>query len=302
MKPVSQRTLTRSVTSSASSSRSASTRRQPVGAVHGRAHRSSSSFRRTRAVAVAVDALALDGRDAEVADDRHAAELLARVHVGEVDLDGGQRGDLQRVADRPRVVRPRARVDDDAVGEALDAVQVLDELALVVGLKEPRLQIELAREGADLLLELIEGQRAVVRGRAPPEHVEVDAVQDVDAVARAHEAVNSRTASDDVVVGRRPGPCTTSPAPRTSTNGVRAVVVRFLSSRVAATIASGSTSCLQARRQPGGGQQLLDLAAQVRRAAQPQRGEQAEADGLAVAQRAVAERRSPARGRRCGRG
>ena len=64
---------------------------------------------------------------------RHSSRLA---DVGEVDLDGRQGGDLERVADRPRVVRPRAGVHDDGVRHALEAVQVLDELALGVGLEE----------------------------------------------------------------------------------------------------------------------------------------------------------------------
>ena len=66
-----------------------------------------------------------------------------------MDLDRGQAGQLQRVADRVRVVGPGARVEDDPVGEPLQAVQVLDELALVVGLKEPRLEPELGRAISD---------------------------------------------------------------------------------------------------------------------------------------------------------
>src|SRR4051794_17312612 len=61
-------------------------------------------------------------------------------------------------------------------------MQVLDELALVVGLEEPHLQVELAGELADAHLELVEGQAAVVLGGPAAEHVEVDAVHDLDAV------------------------------------------------------------------------------------------------------------------------
>ena len=72
-----------------------------------------------------------------------APPLLAGVDVGEVDLDRRQAGQLERVADRVGVVGPGAGVEDDPVGDALEAVQMLDELALVVGLEEARLEPEL---------------------------------------------------------------------------------------------------------------------------------------------------------------
>ena len=77
-----------------------------------------------------------------------AAPLLALLDVREVDLDRRQPGDLERVADRPRVVGPGAGVEHGAVGDLGQAMQVLDELALVVGLKERDLEVELARRSA----------------------------------------------------------------------------------------------------------------------------------------------------------
>ena len=76
-------------------------------------------------------------------DLKHAAKRLASVDVGEMDLDRGQVGELDGVADRPCVVRPRARIEHDGVGEPIEAVQVLDERPLVVGLEEPHGQPEL---------------------------------------------------------------------------------------------------------------------------------------------------------------
>ena len=73
----------------------------------------------------------------------------------------GRAVDLQRVADRPRVVRPGAGVEDDAVGDPVEAVQVLDERALEVRLEEARLEAQLVREAADLLLQAVERQLAV---------------------------------------------------------------------------------------------------------------------------------------------
>jgi len=104
--------------------------------------------------------------------------------MGSVHLDDRDARERQRVTDRARVVRPGAGIDDRAVGEVAQAVQLLDELALVVGLKEARVELELAGERVDRLLELQERHAAVVLRVAPPDLVEVDAVHDVDAVAR----------------------------------------------------------------------------------------------------------------------
>ena len=94
-------------------------------------------------LAVAVDALALHGAGAQVADHGHAAPLLALVDGRQVHLDRRQAGDLERVADRPRVVRPRARVQQDAVLRLAGLVQLLAELALAVRLEERRLEAQL---------------------------------------------------------------------------------------------------------------------------------------------------------------
>ena len=84
-------------------------------------------------VAVAVGALA-----ATLAEHMSSSTDTCRngsrcVDVGEVDLDRRQPGDLDRVAQRPRVVRPGARVQQQAVGVVARLVQLLDVLALVVG-------------------------------------------------------------------------------------------------------------------------------------------------------------------------
>ena len=213
------------------------------------------------------------------------APWLARHDVGEVDLDGGDGGELQRVADRARVVRPGAGVDDDAVGEVAHAVQLLDELALVVGLEEARVEVELVREGVDRLLELEERHAAVVLGIAATDLVEVDPVHDVDAVAgvghvrrglwqarargaagvaprrpatqrlrsdrpRAPRTSSSTAASTSAAATRWPK--TAAPGAEQSTNGTVSPT-RFLSIRVAATTAAGSASdpaSSAARRRP----------------------------------------------------
>ena len=72
-------------------------------------------------------------------------------------------------------------------------MQLLDELALVVGLEEARLEPQLVRELGDLALELRQREAAVELRRAPLERVEVDAVQDGDAVP--HRAASSSIAA-----------------------------------------------------------------------------------------------------------
>jgi hypothetical protein len=67
---------------------------------------------------VALGALAHDRGQAEVADHGDAAEVLAGVPRRTGDLDGGQAGELQRVADGPCVVGPTPPVQDDAVRDA----------------------------------------------------------------------------------------------------------------------------------------------------------------------------------------
>ena len=84
------------------------------------------------------------------------------------------------VVDRPRVVRPRAGVDDHAVRPVVRLVAPVDELALVVRLPAAHGALELERPLVDPRLELGEAEAAVELGIAVPEHVEIDAVQDDD--------------------------------------------------------------------------------------------------------------------------
>src|SRR4051812_5614548 len=69
----------------------------------------------SQAKRVALGAEAGDGADADGRDPGAPAEGLARVHVREVDLDGGQAGGRDRVAYRDRGVRVGARVEEQPV-------------------------------------------------------------------------------------------------------------------------------------------------------------------------------------------
>jgi hypothetical protein len=62
-------------------------------------------------------------------------------------------------------------------------MEALDELALRVRVEETDLEPELPRPVPDPDLELDQGEGSVMLGVALPEHVEVDAVQDLDASA-----------------------------------------------------------------------------------------------------------------------
>ena len=83
---------------------------------------------------VAARAEAADGADADRRHERLVAIGLARVHVRQVDLDGGQRHRAQGVGDRHRRMRIRRRVDDDGVRALARRLDVVDQLAFDVGL------------------------------------------------------------------------------------------------------------------------------------------------------------------------
>src|SRR5947209_11856361 len=220
---------------------------------------SASSARCTRvAVVVLIGSLCLEGvteplqrlpvalhassghvRQAQLADDRLPPPRLAPLDVGEVNLHRGQAGQLQGVADRVGVVGPRPGVEDEPVGQALEAVQALHELALVVGVEEPHLEPQLGALGLDLQLELLEAHRSVVGWVAASELIEVDSVHDLDSVPDATHGTNSRTAETSARGGTwHPG--RTSPGRSSSTNGTLRSPRRFLSRAVAITTASGS--------------------------------------------------------------
>jgi hypothetical protein len=100
-----------------------------------------------------------------------------------VDLDRGQPDDVERVGDRAAVVGPGPGVDQDAVGEVARPVQVIDELALVVGLEEERFEARLVCPALDLVFELRQRVAAVEGGVAALEDVEVDPMQDGNPIA-----------------------------------------------------------------------------------------------------------------------
>ena len=117
-------------------------------------------------------------------EDARPAPRLALVDVREVHLDDRAREGLERVVDRPAVVRPRAGVENERVGVVERRVEEFHVLALVVRLPAPHLEAELARPRVDLRLEVLQRPVAVLRRVAASEEVEVDPVEDVDAHGR----------------------------------------------------------------------------------------------------------------------
>src|SRR4051812_48656783 len=150
-------------------------------------------------------------------------------------LDRGQAGDVERVADRVRVVGPRAGVQDEPVGQRRRAVEQLAELALVVRLRERQLESELAPEVVDPRLELRQREAAVQLRVAPLEHVEVHAVDHLDAVLHG-ECTSSTAASTSA--SPTTCPWDTSPGACTSTNGT-SDPRRFLSRPTSSTTSRG---------------------------------------------------------------
>ena len=95
------------------------------------------------------------------------AQLLAHGDVGEVDLDRRQAGELERVADRPAVVAPGPRVDEQRVGLLRCPVQELDELTFVVRLEKIGSSPSSRAQRLLLALEPVESEVAVdARDRA----------------------------------------------------------------------------------------------------------------------------------------
>ena len=88
-----------------------------------------------------------------------------------MDLDHRHVDDLESVPNRVAVVRPGARVDDDAFCPASHVVAPLDVLALVVRLEAPDGETELLRPTVDTGFEVAEPDAAVESRVSLAEHV-----------------------------------------------------------------------------------------------------------------------------------
>src|ERR1700694_4196344 len=191
---------------------------------------------RVEGLKVRPDSVAGETVDADVADDRDLAEIaLAVVDVGEVNLRCRQRDGQQSVANRVRVVRERRRIDDDGVGPLPAAVQLVDDRALMVRLKEAHALPQLARVRADLAFEVAQRLASVDRRLAFAQQVEVRAVDDQDVHVIPISASAARTSSARMPSWRRALPIASS-----STYCVPPAW-RFLSPPVASITAPAST-------------------------------------------------------------
>lgn len=129
-------------------------------------------------LAVAVKALAHDGRDAGGADEAPLAEILARGDVGDVHLDRRNADGLERVEQGDAGVCIGGGVEDDAVCTVIiRLLDGVDELALVVRLVERDVYAALLRVGANEGLQVFVGTAAVDPRLADAQHIEVRTVQ-----------------------------------------------------------------------------------------------------------------------------
>ena len=137
---------------------------------------------------------------------------------------------------------PGAGIEDDPVGVAVEPVQALDELALVVGLKEADDQPQLRRPGADPPLQLGEIEASVMLGVAAAQLVQVDPVHHLDSdPAHPRHWISSLIAARSSA-GGTVWPINGSPGLGHRTNGTGPSPTRFLSRAVAKITASTSTS------------------------------------------------------------
>ena len=137
----------------------------------------------------------------------------------------GRPVNLEGVADRIAVMGPGAGVEDQRIAGPGAWCRRSTILAFVVRLEEARLEAELARPMPDAHLQLDQRQRPVVLGVALSEHVEVDAVEDLDAVVAGPSSGRFRSVpwrmlarSPRAISWRRPRRrSTTSPGSRSNT-------------------------------------------------------------------------------------
>src|SRR3954453_910791 len=157
---------------------------------------------------VAVGAVSDEARGYAAGADRLPPPLLPLVDVGEVDLDDRDRERLERIVDRPRIVRPRGGVDDDRGDGVVRVVAPLDELALVVRLAALDGELERPRPLVDAALELRDRQAPVELRVTAAQDVQIDSVEHQD--SHAINLSSSRRTSDS----GRTTPCSGPFAPR----------------------------------------------------------------------------------------
>ena len=107
-------------------------------------------------------------------------EFLARMHVGDMDLDRQRIDALDRVAQGYRGMGIGARIDDDAGTGQARLLDEGDELTLEIGLAEGEVDARGLSLAAQAFLDAGQGDRTIGSGLAGSEQVEIGSVQDVD--------------------------------------------------------------------------------------------------------------------------
>src|SRR5207302_9315440 len=184
---------------------------------------------------VPVEAEACDHSPRGTRGDAAGAELLAGVDVGDVHLHHRHRERLETIVEGKRVVRERARVDDDPGRGRRLLLQEVDDLAFVVALEQRHLRVALSRGFANHLVQVGQRSGAVDVRLALAEQVQVGAVDDAD----LHPARAVRTTRLT-----RPGgtscPISAKPMRRGSTQATRPRSAFLSVGMVARTLSTGT--------------------------------------------------------------
>src|SRR5712691_3090092 len=191
---------------------------------------------------------------------RHAlrSKLLARVDVGDVNLNGRNGERLQAIEQGQRVVRERGGIDDDARRRRCFLLKEGDDLAFIIALKEVNLDVQLSRLDADRVHQVGQRPCPVDVGLALAEQVQVGAVDDEEPLHASALRTNLRTTPAGTMC-----PGSAWPRRRGITQATRPRRA-FLSCSIAARTRAGSTaggrsgnpysvssaSCASTRRDP----------------------------------------------------
>src|SRR5262249_27627150 len=187
---------------------------------------------------VRVDALAHDLPLGDVRQHADATERLARVNVRQVHFISADLHRLDGVAQRVRVVRQSAGVEDQPLHPAPLGVELVDQRPLVIALKNSKLEPQLARPGAQPRVELGELRRAVDLRLALAQKVQVGPVQDEHLHRGVSENSSSaRSTPSASISSEMAGTTCALPMPASTTN-LNAPPSAFLSLRAAAITAS----------------------------------------------------------------
>src|SRR3569833_966745 len=106
-------------------------------------------------------------------DDRVSTEFFAGMDIAQVDFDCGKSGVRDGVADGIRVMRVRARVDDDRLGPGDCVLDEVDDLALDIRLANAHVDAERFGVRLDRLVQGGEIFLPVDVGIAVSEHIQV---------------------------------------------------------------------------------------------------------------------------------